>query len=141
VHRIVGEIAPPDAAERYAAEICEFFGLHDGQMPQFDIIHRGMGPDAHTASLFPGDPLINDRAGIAASTFAKKFNQWRVTLLPGVLLAARNTVFLVAGEDKVDALHSVFHAPYDPMKFPSQLANDGDSVTWFLDASAAAGFK
>ena len=59
-----------------------------------------MGPDAHTASLFPGDPLIDDRAGITAATFAKKFNQWRVTLLPGVLLAARNTVFLVAGEDK-----------------------------------------
>lgn len=141
VHRIIGEVAPPDGAERYAAEIREFFGLREGEMPQFDIIHRGMGPDAHTASLFPGDPLINDVAGIAASTFAKKFNQWRVTLLPGVLRAARNTVFLVAGEDKAEPLHSVFHAPYDPMKYPSQLGNDGESVAWFLDASAAAGLK
>ena len=141
VHRMVGEIEPAEAAARYAADIRQFFGLHDGDMPQFDVIHRGMGPDAHTASLFPGDPLINDRTGIAGYTFAKKFNQWRVTLLPGVLLAARNTVFLVAGEDKVEALHSVFHAPYDPMKFPSQLGNDGESVAWFLDEKASAGLK
>lgn len=137
VHRIIGELAPEAAAERYAAEIRDFFGLKDGQMPQFDVLHRGMGPDAHTASLFPGDPLINDRAGIAAATFASKFNQWRVTLLPGVLLAARQTVFLVEGEDKVAALRSVFEAEYDPNKYPSQIGNTGDNVTWFLDAKAA----
>jgi len=141
VHRILGEIAPAEAAERYAAEIREFFGLQAGEMPQFDIVHRGMGPDAHTASLFPGDPLIDDRAGIVAATFAKKFNQWRVTLLPGVLLAARNTVFLVAGEDKVAALRGVFHEKYDPMKFPSQIGNDGASVAWFLDEKAAVGLE
>jgi 6-phosphogluconolactonase/glucosamine-6-phosphate isomerase/deaminase len=56
-----------------------------------------------------------------------------------VLLAARNTVFLVAGEDKVEALHAVFHEKYDPKKYPSQIANDGDSVTWFLDEKAARG--
>jgi len=141
VHRIQGEVAPPDAAERYASEIRHFFGLSDGQMPQFDIVHRGMGPDAHTASLFPGDPLIDDRTGIAAATFARKFNQWRVTLLPGVLLAARNTIFLVAGEDKVEALHAVFNEAYDPKKHPSQLGNGGDSVAWFLDESAAKGLE
>jgi 6-phosphogluconolactonase len=141
VHRMLGEIAPREAAERYAADIREFFELRDGEMPQFDIVHRGMGPDAHTASLFPGDPLIDDRTGIAAATFAKKFNQWRVTLLPGVLLAARNTVFLVAGEDKVEALRAVFNEKFDPKKYPSQLANDGDSVAWFLDESAAKGLN
>ena len=132
-------MAPPVAAARYVAEIRDFFGLDAGEMPHFDVVQRGMGPDAHTASLFPGDPLIDDRAGIAAATFAKKFNQWRVTLLPGVLLAARNTVFLVAGEDKVEAVRAVFHEKYDPKKFPSQIGNDGDSVAWFLDEKAAGG--
>jgi 6-phosphogluconolactonase len=141
VHRVLGEIAPAEGALRYAEDIRAFFGLTDGAMPQFDIVHRGMGPDAHTASLFPGDPLIDDRTGITAATFAKKFNQWRVTLLPGVLLAARNTVFLAPGEDKVEALHNVFHQKYDPQKYPSQLGNEGDSVTWFLDEKAAAGLK
>ena len=102
-------------------------------MPRFDVVHRGMGPDAHTASLFPGDPLIDDRKGLAAATFAKQFNQWRVTLLPGVLLAARNTVILAPGEDKVEALHSVFHEQFDPRKYPSQLGSDSDSTMWFLE--------
>ena len=43
-------------------------------MPHFDVVHRGMGPDAHTASLFPGEPLIDDRDGIAAAVFVSKFN-------------------------------------------------------------------
>ena len=95
-------------------------------MPAFDIVHRGMGPDAHTASLFPGDPLIDDHSHIAAATFAPQFNQWRVTLFSsGVLMAAKHTVFLVAGEDKVKAVRSVFEEPYEPGKYPSQIANDG----------------
>jgi 6-phosphogluconolactonase len=97
-----------------------------------------MGPDAHTASLFPGDPLIDDREGIAAATFAEKLNQWRVTLLPGALLAANHTVFLVAGADKEEAVRAVFEDEYDPKKYPAQIASHhGRGVTWFLDEAAA----
>ena len=139
VHRIKGEIAPQAAAGAYCGEIRGFFGLAPGEMPQFDIVHRGMGPDAHSASLFPGDPLIEDRDGIAAATFASQFNQWRVTLLPGALLAAKHTVFLVAGEDKAEAVRAVFEEPYDPMKYPAQITtHQGRVVVWFLDEKAAA---
>ena len=139
VHRIRGEIAPEAAAAAYVADIRSFFKLGPGELPQFDIVHRGMGPDAHSASLFPGDPLIDDRDGIAAATFAPQFNQWRVTLLPGALLAAKHTVFLVAGADKAEAVRAVFKEPYDPMKYPAQIAShQGRGVTWFLDAKAAA---
>ena len=106
-------------------------------MPHFDLVHRGMGPDAHTASLFPGEPLIDDREGIAAAVYAEKFNMWRVTLLPGALLAAKHTVFLVAGEDKAEAVRAVFHEEYDPKKYPAQIASHhGRGVTWFLDESS-----
>jgi len=139
VHRIAGEMAPKAAARRYADEIREFFGLEEGEFPHFDLVHRGMGPDAHSASLFPGDPLIDDREGITAAVFAEKFHQWRVTLLPGPLLAAKHTVFLVAGEDKAEAVRAVFQEPYDPKKYPAQIASHhGRGVTWFLDQRAAA---
>jgi len=138
LHRIVGEADPHAAAARYTQEIREFFQLEEGEMPHFDVVQRGMGPDAHSASLFPGDPLIGDRQGIAAATFAQKFNQWRVTLLPGALLAAKHTVFLVAGDDKAEAVRAVFKEEYDPMKYPAQIASHhGRGVAWFLDSAAA----
>jgi 6-phosphogluconolactonase len=139
VHRICGELAPQTAAKRYVEEIQEFFGLADGEMPRFDIVHRGMGPDAHTASLFPGDALIDNREDIAAAVYSAPRKQWRVTLLPGALLAAKHTVFVVAGADKAEAVRAVFQEEYDPKKYPAQIASHhGRGVTWFLDAAAAA---
>jgi 6-phosphogluconolactonase len=138
VHRIQGEITPERAAEHYSDDIRDFFGLEVGQMPHFDIVQQGMGPEAHTASLFPGEPLIEDREGIAAAVSVLKPPPWRVTLLPGVLLAARHTVFLVSGEDKAEAVHSVFQDDYDPQRLPAQLiSHHGRGVTWFLDDAAS----
>jgi 6-phosphogluconolactonase len=137
VHRVFGELHPEQAAQRYAEEIREFFSLAPGALPRFDVVHMGMGPDAHTASLFPGSEWIEDRETIAAAVYAEKFHQWRVTLLPGTLSAARNAVFLAAGADKAEALRNVFHAPRDPRRYPAQLL--ADQAVWFLDAAAASG--
>jgi len=138
VHRIQAEFKPESAARRYADEIREFFGLEAGDIPRFDVIQRGMGADGHTASLFPGEPLIEDRERIAAAVFVEKLQQWRVTLLPAVLQAASHTVFLVTGEDKAEAVRMVFKDPYDPMRCPAQMASHhGRGVTWFLDSAAA----
>jgi 6-phosphogluconolactonase len=138
IHRIHGELMPEVAARRYADEVRDLFGLEQGEMPHFDVIHRGVGPDAHTASLFPGEPLIEDREGIAAAVYVEKLAQWRITLLPGVLEAARNTVMLVAGADKAEAVRAVFHEPHEPRRYPAQLASlHGRAVAWFLDQAAA----
>ena len=137
-HRICGELAPAAAAARYREEIRDYFGLDEGQRPRFDVVHLGMGPDAHTASLFPGEQLIDDRDSIAAAVHSDRLKQWRVTLLPGVLLAAKHTVFLVAGADKAEAVRAVFHDEYDPKRYPAQIAShQGRGVTWFLDEAAA----
>jgi 6-phosphogluconolactonase len=138
VHRVHAELPPQEAAKRYADDIRAFFDLGESALPQFDVIHRGVGPDAHTASLFPGEPLIDDREGIAAAVWVEKMSQWRITLLPGVLLSARSTVVLAAGEDKAEAVHNIFKEAYDPKQCPSQLGlQDGAGVTWFLDEAAA----
>jgi 6-phosphogluconolactonase len=138
VHRVHAEMTPDRAAEQYTRDIQTFFGLGPGELPHFDIIEQGMGPDAHTASLFPGEPLIDDRKGIAAATYVDKMSQWRITLLPGVLLAAKHTVFLVTGEDKAEAVHNVFEGEYDPHKYPSQIVtHHGRGVAWFTDKAAS----
>jgi 6-phosphogluconolactonase len=138
VHRIQGEITPERAAEHYTDDIRTFFELEEGAMPHFDIVQQGMGAEAHTASLFPGEPLIDDREGIAAAVRVPVAPEWRITLLPGVLLAARHTVFLVAGEDKAPAVRAVFQDDYDPKRIPAQLiSHHGRSVSWFLDDAAS----
>ncbi|MBZ5631943.1 MAG: 6-phosphogluconolactonase [Acidobacteriia bacterium] len=143
IHRVPTEREPHEAAREYAEHVRTFFNLQPGELPQFEVIHRGVGPDAHTASLFPGEPLIEDHKELAAAVWVEKMHQWRVTLLPGVLEAARNTVVLATGSDKAAALNAVLSGPYDPMKWPAQIATrDGSGAPlsdtmWFLDQAAS----
>jgi 6-phosphogluconolactonase len=126
IHRVLTELEPQEAGRQYAEQV-RTLGA------PFDVIHRGIGPDAHTASLFPGEPLIADRTGLAAAVWVEKMHQWRVTLLPGVLEAARSTVVLATGADKAAALEAVLKGPYDPMKWPAQIG--ARDATWFTDLS------
>ncbi len=138
VHRIHAEIKPETAAQQYAEDIRDFFGLEPGQQPHFDVVQCGMGPDAHTASLFPGVAAIDDREQIAGAVYVPKMDKWRVTLLPGALLAAKHIVFLVTGADKTAAVGNVFHQEFDPKHYPAQLiSRQGRRVSWFLDQAAA----
>ena len=143
IHRVPTELEPREAAQRYAQGLRDFFRVRPGEMPQFDVIHRGIGPDAHTASLFPGEPLIENHKDLAAAVWVEKMHQWRVTLLPGVLEAARNTVMLATGADKAAALDTVLRGPYNPMKAPAQIATRGGNgaplsdTMWFLDQAAS----
>lgn len=143
IHRIPAELPVSDAAQRYTDEITGYFGqtqpgARQGALPVFDIIQQGMGADGHTASLFPGEALILDRSGIAAAVYVEKLKAARITLLPGVLAAARNTFMLVCGEDKRDALEAVLDGPENLLEYPAQLTrHHAGNVVWFLDKAAA----
>jgi 6-phosphogluconolactonase len=137
IHRIQAELEPQEAAARYAEEIRAFFELQPGATPRFDLIHLGMGPDSHTASLFPGEALVRDRTGLVAATYVPKMEQWRITLLPGVLLSADKVFVLAAGPDKAAPLRDVLEGPLDPLQHPAQLAMRERDAICFLDAAAA----
>jgi 6-phosphogluconolactonase len=138
VHRIAGEISPHEAARRYEHEVRAFFGCRIDAMPRFDAIQLGVGGDGHTASLFPGDPFIENREGIAAAIYSHPAAQWRMTLLPGAILAARNIAVLACGQEKAEALHQTWQGAYNPGACPAQiLRGDGLPVEWFVDAAAA----
>jgi 6-phosphogluconolactonase len=132
VHRVQGELMPAVAARQYSDEIRRFFGLERGELPNFDVLHLGIGADGHTASLFPGSPLLEDGAGIAEAA------DGRVTLLPGVLRSARHVVFFAGGGDKAPAVRATFQEPFNPRLYPAQIASrQARSVFWFLDTAAA----
>lgn len=104
------------------------------------MIHRGIGPEAHTASLFPGESLIADRSGLAAAVWVEKMKSWRVTLLPGVLEAARNTAMLVISADVAEAVRHTLEGEYRPSEFPAQIASRGAEADWFVSPESAADF-
>lgn len=138
IHRVPAEMPIAEAAKRYAYDIQNHFRLQDGELPVFDVIQQGIGADAHTASLFPGEAHVLDTTGIAAAVYVEKLKAARITLLPGVLTAARNTEMLVCGADKAPALAAVFRSPENIREFPAQWTrHHRGSVTWFLDEAAA----
>jgi 6-phosphogluconolactonase len=61
VHRVAGELPPGEAAQRYIEEISTVLQLNSHKLPEFDVIHCGIGADGHTARLVPGDRAIEDR--------------------------------------------------------------------------------
>jgi 6-phosphogluconolactonase len=137
VHRIYGELPPAQSAKRYEADLVDYFAISDDDLPHFDVIHLGMGADGHTASLFPGEPLIDNREALTAAVYVEKFSQSRVTLLPGVLLAAHHIAMLVTGADKRSALQHVFEGTDSPRDYPARIiAHHARTATWFLDSAA-----
>lgn len=130
IHRIVAELPPQDAAERYLAELPE----------AFDAIHLGVGPDAHTASLFPGAPEILDVEQRAAAVYVEKFSQWRITLLPRMLRACPEIAVLASGADKAEAISRILgEQPADVLQYPAAILRDiPGRVAWFLDHAASA---
>jgi 6-phosphogluconolactonase len=137
VVRMEGELAPAEAATRYELALRERFP--GAAIPVFDVIHLGMGPDGHTASLFPGEPLIQERHKLVAAVHVEKLQSDRITLLPPVLHLARCVIVFAPGGDKATVLKQVFEGPRDPRMLPVQLLDVRTAeTTWFLDEDAAA---
>ena len=119
----------------------QFFALppEGGALPRFDLIHLGLGPEGHTASLFPGSPALRETRRLVAAPYVKEVGAYRITLTPPVLNAAREVTFLVAGAEKAAIVREVLRGPRDVMRLPAQVVapTDGE-LTWLLDAAAAA---
>ena len=126
---------PEDCAARYEASLLEYFNREE---PALDLVLLGMGPDGHTASLFPGHPLA---PGLVASVHdSPKPPPIRLTLTHAALRAAREVWFLVTGADKAVTLEQVFRSsPEDAQALPAARihARDGRSL-WLVDREAGA---
>lgn len=138
VFRMEGERDPQSAAMTYDAMLGDAFSLTPGRVPQFDLILLGMGPDGHTASLFPETDGLQVIERLATANYVPKFDSWRLTLTYPVLDAAAHVLFLVGGAEKADAVQQVLDGPFDPSRYPAQGVRTPEGmVTFLLDAAAA----
>jgi len=138
VHRVRTELGTPtDIAEAYEAELVRELGGGPGVPPVLDLVLLGMGPDGHTASLFPGDPVLHETRRLVAAVRGPKPPADRVTLTLPVLCAARLVLFLVTGADKAEVVRDVL-APGHPSRLPAALVvPTAGVVAWLLDEAAA----
>jgi 6-phosphogluconolactonase len=127
-HRIRGELAPEQAADTYEAEL---------RGVAFDLVLLGIGPDGHTASLFPNDPALEELRRRAVAV--RRADVDRVTVTIPVLNASETIVFLVAGADKADAVARAFTGKPDPATPASLVRSASGTTIALLDRAAAAG--
>lgn len=138
VHRLRGETEDPEAAAaEYAKTLAATFGTRRGEVPRFDLVLLGLGVDGHTASLFPGSPVLKEifRTVVAVHAAAAAVPQ-RLTLTLPVFNAAARVIFLVAGAEKAKVVKAVLA---DRVLLPAAMIRpDSGELVWLLDRAAAA---
>lgn len=102
-------------------------------LEQLDIVLLGCGDDGHTASLFPGTPVLQVEDRVAAEVYVPRLEQWRVTLTMPVIRNAKLRIVLATGESKAPILKDV----REGVRHPIALATDGVETWWFVDKAAA----
>lgn len=138
VYPVATYYEPGRAAEIYSRQVAALLEAHGGRI---DIALLGMGPDGHTASLFPGHPQLDASPGAMAVSVldSPKPPPARVTLTPEALNRAANAIFLVSGADKAARVREALRGPYNPKATPAQVVRPpAGQLIWMLDQAAAA---
>ena len=139
IHRMEGELDPEAGAARYESELRNTFRLEGAELPSFDLIALGMGPDGHTASLFPHTPALDNITSLVTANHVEtQKDAWRLTLTWPVINQARSVFFLIEGADKAQILKDVFTGTRDTDRLPSQLIRPVSGIlSLILDREAA----
>jgi len=128
---------PEGSAKRYEEKIYGTFG-HYGDVPRFDICLLGLGPDGHTASLFPDSAALKQREHIFVANYVAKFQAWRLTATYTLINKSHNVIFLVAGDSKASIVKDIFQS--ETKKYPAQLVQpESGKLEWYTDRAAVAG--
>jgi 6-phosphogluconolactonase len=132
----------PDAAavaEAYEGTLRKFFELKAGEFPHFDLILLGLGPDGHTASLFPGTAGLQEKSRLVIANWVEKLKTHRLSFTFPVLNAGHTVAFLVSGTDKAPVLHLVLEDNVPGEQYPAKMVQPKDGkLIWFLDRAAAS---
>ena len=135
IHPVPTDGSPEDAARRYERTLQESYGATtlDPARPLFDVTLLGLGPDGHTASLLPGEPVLNERQRwVAAVSHGRP--EVRITMTFPVIDSSRQVAFLVAGEEKAAIFHAIRAGD---SKLPAARIRPVGELFWFVDQAAA----
>jgi 6-phosphogluconolactonase len=141
VHRMPAEREDlAGAARDYQEEIARV--LRPGALeeaPSFDLALQGLGPDGHTASLFPYTEALNESTHWVVPNYVPRLKAHRLTMTPKLLNRAALVIFLVAGAHKAAPLAQVLEGLEDPQRLPAQLIRPHNGrVLWLADRAAAS---
>lgn len=138
-YRMRGDQEPEKAATDYEQLLREEFNLSGRELPRFDMMLLGMGPDGHTASLFPGSPALNETNRIVTEVYVPELNQDRITLTLPVINNSRCCMFLVSGPEKRAALGDVLNLLTEPVLPAQRVRPQAGDLIWIVDQGAASG--
>lgn len=131
------------AAKSYEAAIYNHVPAGAGGVPSFDLILLGMGPDGHTASLFPGSPALDDSINLIIPAFGGPQKIRRLSFTFKLINAAREIVITATGDSKAPALQRILTSGGANPLPAARVRPSGGRLVWILDAplAAAAGVK
>ncbi|HKR01057.1 MAG TPA: 6-phosphogluconolactonase [Pyrinomonadaceae bacterium] len=136
VHRINGVGDAVANARLYEDELRTYF--NDAAWPRFDLVLLGLGEDGHTASLFPGTEVLDERQAWVAGVWVEKLGAYRITLTAPAINHAAHVIFLVTGENKRARLREVLSGEAGDTRLPAQMiAPLHGSLDWFVDKAAS----
>ena len=123
--------------EEYALEYEKSIKSLTGEGGEFDLILLGMGDDGHTASLFPGEAVLQENDKWVSAYYLESQSMYRITLTATIINKAKEIVVVTFGENKAHALNEVLYGDYNPEKYPMQLIKPIDGRLLFLTDQAA----
>jgi 6-phosphogluconolactonase len=142
VHRLLGEMRPASrAAERYRRRLGPLPPAGGAGAAWFDLVLLGLGPDGHTASLFPHSAALRERRRAVVVVRRSEEPPFvpRLTMTLPALATSREVLFLVAGAEKADALAAVLRAPpTGSPAWPASMVRSAGRTLWFVDRAAAS---
>jgi 6-phosphogluconolactonase len=137
VHRVHSE--NPNAGEAASEYEQTLLHLTKQTLPRLDLILLGLGPDGHTASIFPGSEVLHETKRLVAAPWVQKFNAHRITMTLPLLNNGASVLFLVSGAEKAAIVKQVLEGP---KRYPAQaIEPTHGQLLWMLDKDAADGLS
>ncbi|HFE38401.1 MAG TPA: 6-phosphogluconolactonase [Gammaproteobacteria bacterium] len=139
IHKVATNLATAQlAAEDYEMQLMQHLPKNDFNKIQFDLILLGLGPDGHTASLFPDTNILQQQTKYCDAVFVKKFNSWRISITFPVINQAKHILLLSEGAAKSDIVYALSQTNAENLIYPVQMIKPQNTMHWYIDKSAAA---